>query len=268
MCQSGSWGPGQVGLSCPATADSAPGRHCGSSSQLRERLPLAQTRTFLSPEEVLKGLQGEIEEVLSGISLSVSVLKELYRAYDFCCANMKLFFKVRLGLQGANGGKGERGAGGPPAGPHGRVRGHAAPNPPLSLSPLKGQGAGALGIPFFSCLFQDQFLLPSCPDHRGKSDVWLASPRPSPAARISGELCLPAFTSAPSRELEVPPKCLCGGETGHLHLFRLLLPFPLPSVSEQVHDPLHGGGQEAWRPRGELVGLSRKEEASRTGLDT
>uniref|UniRef100_A0A8W4FHF7 Dynein axonemal heavy chain 17 n=1 Tax=Sus scrofa TaxID=9823 RepID=A0A8W4FHF7_PIG len=47
------------------------------------------TRTFLSPEEVLKGLQGEIEEVLSGISLSVSVLKELYRAYDFCCANMK-----------------------------------------------------------------------------------------------------------------------------------------------------------------------------------
>lgn len=58
------------------------------------------------------------------------------------------------------------------------------------------------------------------------------------------------------------------GETGHLHLFRLLLPFPLPSVSEQVHDPLHGGGQEAWRPRGELVGLSRKEEASRTGLDT
>ncbi|XFF88688.1 hypothetical protein AB1E18_014907 [Capra hircus] len=51
------------------------------------------TRTFLSPEEVLKGLQGEIEEVLIGISLSVNVLKELYRAYDFCCANMKLFFK-------------------------------------------------------------------------------------------------------------------------------------------------------------------------------
>ncbi|XP_061245817.1 dynein axonemal heavy chain 17 isoform X1 [Bos javanicus] len=51
------------------------------------------TRTFLSPEEVLKGLQGETEEVLSGISLSVNVLKELYRAYDFCCANMKLFFK-------------------------------------------------------------------------------------------------------------------------------------------------------------------------------
>ncbi|KAB0366479.1 hypothetical protein FD754_010635 [Muntiacus muntjak] len=51
------------------------------------------TRTFLSPEEVLKGLQGEIEEVLVGITLSVNVLKELYRVYDFCCANMKLFFK-------------------------------------------------------------------------------------------------------------------------------------------------------------------------------
>ncbi|VTJ75474.1 Hypothetical predicted protein [Marmota monax] len=51
------------------------------------------TRTFLSPEEVLKGLQGEIEEVLSGISLSVHVLKQVFQAYDFCCTNMKLFFK-------------------------------------------------------------------------------------------------------------------------------------------------------------------------------
>uniref|UniRef100_A0A8C9IS29 Dynein axonemal heavy chain 17 n=1 Tax=Piliocolobus tephrosceles TaxID=591936 RepID=A0A8C9IS29_9PRIM len=54
---------------------------------------IEMTRTFLSPEEVLKGLQGEIEEVLSGISLAVHVLKELYQTYDFCCTNMKLFFK-------------------------------------------------------------------------------------------------------------------------------------------------------------------------------
>lgn len=47
---------------------------------------------------MLKGLQGEIEEVLGGISLSVGVLKELFHAYDFCCANMKLFFKVPAGL--------------------------------------------------------------------------------------------------------------------------------------------------------------------------
>ncbi|XP_007535628.1 dynein axonemal heavy chain 17 [Erinaceus europaeus] len=54
---------------------------------------IEMTRTFLSPDEVLKGLQGEIEEVLSGISLSVSVLRRLYHTYDFCCANMNLFFK-------------------------------------------------------------------------------------------------------------------------------------------------------------------------------
>ncbi|XP_036766314.2 dynein axonemal heavy chain 17 [Manis pentadactyla] len=54
---------------------------------------IEMTRTFLSPDEVLKGLQGEIEEVLNGISLSVNVLKALYQTYDFCCANMKLFFK-------------------------------------------------------------------------------------------------------------------------------------------------------------------------------
>ncbi|XP_008590720.1 PREDICTED: dynein heavy chain 17, axonemal-like [Galeopterus variegatus] len=50
-------------------------------------------RTFLSPDDVLKGLQGEVEEVLNSITLSVNVLKELYCTYDFCCANMKLFFK-------------------------------------------------------------------------------------------------------------------------------------------------------------------------------
>ncbi|XP_037350847.1 dynein axonemal heavy chain 17 isoform X1 [Talpa occidentalis] len=54
---------------------------------------IEMTRSFLSPEEVLKGLQGEIEEVLSGISLSVRVLQRLYQTYNFCCANMKLFFK-------------------------------------------------------------------------------------------------------------------------------------------------------------------------------
>ena len=74
-------------------------------AQLGNIFPSAQTRTFLSPEEVLKGLQGEIEEVLIGISLSVNVLKELYRAYDFCCANMKLFFKVQPGLRTADEGK-------------------------------------------------------------------------------------------------------------------------------------------------------------------
>ncbi|XP_039082400.1 dynein heavy chain 17, axonemal [Hyaena hyaena] len=56
-------------------------------------LIIEMTRNFLGPELVLKGLQGETEEVLSSISLSVSILKGLYHAYDFCCANMRLFFK-------------------------------------------------------------------------------------------------------------------------------------------------------------------------------
>uniref|UniRef100_A0A8C8WRI9 Dynein axonemal heavy chain 17 n=1 Tax=Panthera leo TaxID=9689 RepID=A0A8C8WRI9_PANLE len=64
--------------------------HLGS---LDGTLESVETRNFLSPDLVLKGLQGETEEVLSGISLSVGVLKELYHTYDFCCANMRLFFK-------------------------------------------------------------------------------------------------------------------------------------------------------------------------------
>lgn len=77
---------------CPAHA--LPWWHPRGFSGCPSALP-SQTRTFLSPEEVLKGLQGEIEEVLGGISLSVNVLRELFLTYDFCCTNMKLFFKVR-----------------------------------------------------------------------------------------------------------------------------------------------------------------------------
>ncbi|XP_059853521.1 dynein axonemal heavy chain 17 [Delphinus delphis] len=54
---------------------------------------IEMTRTYLRPDDVLKSLQGETEDVLSSVSLSLSVLKELYRAYEFCCTNMKLFFK-------------------------------------------------------------------------------------------------------------------------------------------------------------------------------
>ncbi|XP_055971730.1 dynein axonemal heavy chain 17 [Sorex fumeus] len=56
-------------------------------------LLIEMTRTFLSPEEVLKGLQGEIEEVLVGISQSVAVLQGLYHAYSHCCTHMGRFFK-------------------------------------------------------------------------------------------------------------------------------------------------------------------------------
>lgn len=77
-------------------------------SRLGNAFSSAQTRNFLSPDLVLKGLQGETEEVLSGISLSVGVLKELYHTYDFCCANMRLFFKVRPDVRAGSGGDSAR----------------------------------------------------------------------------------------------------------------------------------------------------------------
>nr|XP_003217173.1 PREDICTED: LOW QUALITY PROTEIN: dynein heavy chain 17, axonemal [Anolis carolinensis] len=54
------------------------------------------TRNFLSPEEVMKGLQGEIEEVLSGIKLAISVIEKLYKTYNTCCTDlMPAFFKEK-----------------------------------------------------------------------------------------------------------------------------------------------------------------------------
>ena len=131
-------------------------RHPEDSWGLWNVLSSAQTRTFLSPDEVLKGLQGETEEVLSGISLSVRILKELYHTYDFCCANMKLFFKVQPDSRASSRARG-RGLPRPPRECVGQAR------PPLCL--WTGQGACALGIPFFSGIFQNEFLLSSHPDH-------------------------------------------------------------------------------------------------------
>ncbi|KAK9406983.1 dynein heavy chain 17 axonemal [Crotalus adamanteus] len=51
-----------------------------------------QTRNFLSPEEVLKGLQGEIEEVLTGIKMAIAVIEKLYKTYDLCSTDMMPFF--------------------------------------------------------------------------------------------------------------------------------------------------------------------------------
>uniref|UniRef100_A0ACB8EKG7 Dynein heavy chain 17, axonemal n=1 Tax=Sphaerodactylus townsendi TaxID=933632 RepID=A0ACB8EKG7_9SAUR len=51
-------------------------------------LIIEMTRNFLSPEEVLKGLQSEIEEFLSGIKLGISVIEKLYQTYDVCCSDM------------------------------------------------------------------------------------------------------------------------------------------------------------------------------------
>lgn len=157
----GPWGGWH--LTGPVTCGQCPRCHPAWHVRSVEYLCFAQTRTYLNPEEVLKGLQGETEEVLNGISLSVNILKELYWAYDFCCANMRLFFKVRLHLQARQGGSEAVGASARRFSAGKRVRRTHLSCP--SLSPLERQRAGALGIPFLLCIFQNEFLLPSHPDH-------------------------------------------------------------------------------------------------------
>ncbi|XP_077184230.1 dynein axonemal heavy chain 17 isoform X3 [Paroedura picta] len=49
---------------------------------------IEMTRNFLSPEEVLKGLQSEIEEVLGGIKLGISIIEKLFKTYNICCSDM------------------------------------------------------------------------------------------------------------------------------------------------------------------------------------
>ncbi|GCC24108.1 hypothetical protein chiPu_0002508 [Chiloscyllium punctatum] len=53
------------------------------------------TCNFLNPEELMKGLQGEIEEVLETIHMTISVLKKLYQVYDHKRSEMHTFFKDR-----------------------------------------------------------------------------------------------------------------------------------------------------------------------------
>ncbi|XP_069511343.1 dynein axonemal heavy chain 17 [Ambystoma mexicanum] len=50
-------------------------------------------RTFLGAEEIMKGLQGEIEESLAKIQLSLSVMQRLFTTYEYCSSEMHLFFK-------------------------------------------------------------------------------------------------------------------------------------------------------------------------------
>uniref|UniRef100_A0A8C3J4X5 Dynein axonemal heavy chain 17 n=1 Tax=Calidris pygmaea TaxID=425635 RepID=A0A8C3J4X5_9CHAR len=51
-------------------------------------LLIEMTRNFLSPEDVMKGLQGETEETLEGIKLSVSTIEKLLQSYSTYCSNL------------------------------------------------------------------------------------------------------------------------------------------------------------------------------------
>ncbi|XP_067860662.1 dynein axonemal heavy chain 17-like [Heptranchias perlo] len=56
---------------------------------------IEMTCTFLNPDELMKGLQGEIEEALVVIQMTISVLRKLYQAYDHNRSGMQKFFKDR-----------------------------------------------------------------------------------------------------------------------------------------------------------------------------
>ncbi|KAM6377247.1 dynein axonemal heavy chain 17-like [Pluvialis apricaria] len=51
-------------------------------------LLIEMTRNFLSPEDVMKGLQGEIEETLEGIRLSISTIEKLFQSYSTYCSDL------------------------------------------------------------------------------------------------------------------------------------------------------------------------------------
>ncbi|NWI54818.1 DYH17 protein, partial [Calyptomena viridis] len=51
-------------------------------------LLIAMTRKFLSPEDMLKGLQGEAQETLAGIKLSISTIEKFYQSYTTYCSDL------------------------------------------------------------------------------------------------------------------------------------------------------------------------------------
>ncbi|XP_065549706.1 dynein axonemal heavy chain 17 [Lathamus discolor] len=46
------------------------------------------TRNFLSPEDVMRGLQGEPEETLGAIKLSISIIENLFQSYNTYCSSL------------------------------------------------------------------------------------------------------------------------------------------------------------------------------------
>lgn len=97
----------------------------------------------------MKGLQGELEETLGGIKLSVSTIEKLFQSYSSCCSDLL----PTLSTVGAG-----VGAGLPVPAPLCR-----RPRPP------PGEGAPALGVPPLPRLQENGLLPAQAEDHRGDS---------------------------------------------------------------------------------------------------
>ncbi|OXB61088.1 hypothetical protein ASZ78_013651 [Callipepla squamata] len=62
-------------------------------------LLIEMTRNFLSPEEVMKGLQGELDDTLKSIKLSISTIEKLFQSYKLCCSDLlPSLFTARVGM--------------------------------------------------------------------------------------------------------------------------------------------------------------------------
>lgn len=97
----------------------------------------------------MKGLQGELEETLGGIKLSIATIEKLFQSYSSCCSDLlPTLFTVGAGL----------GAGLPAPAPLCQ-----RPRPP------PGQGAPALGVPPLPRLQENGLLPAQAEDHRGDS---------------------------------------------------------------------------------------------------
>ncbi|KAM6297472.1 dynein axonemal heavy chain 17 [Aegotheles albertisi] len=51
-------------------------------------LLIEMTRNFLSPEDVMKGLQGEVEETFGAIKLAIATIEKLFESYNTYCSNL------------------------------------------------------------------------------------------------------------------------------------------------------------------------------------
>lgn len=60
---------------------------------------LSQTCKYLSPEDLLKGLQGEPQETLEGIKLAISTMEKFFQSYSTYCSDlMPTLFPVGAGM--------------------------------------------------------------------------------------------------------------------------------------------------------------------------
>ncbi|NXM68229.1 DYH17 protein, partial [Serilophus lunatus] len=63
-------------------------------------LLISMTCKFLSPEDLLKGLQGEPQETLEGIKLSISTIEKFFQSYStYCSELMPTLFPVGVGVE-------------------------------------------------------------------------------------------------------------------------------------------------------------------------